>query len=188
MQKKYVEEGLELVGNNNLYQVVICLLLLVMGIFGDLMHSGMPLMETPPIVNIESDGKIIQKEINYTICKHHLNFTINATESKSSWVNDYNIYCDKFLVSLIAFIFLLGGLVGTLFVQCLKNKGAKFGFIFVSLLMSFAGVLVFIKNIYIFYIFLFIYGFCCLNIFILKVNIMTEITNKSYRSYYRLQI
>jgi hypothetical protein len=184
MRNKYVDEGLELVGNNNRYQIITCFLLLITGIFADIMHSGMPLMETPPIVNFESDGKLIQKEINYSICKHYQNFTVNSQESKSSWVNDYNIFCDKFLVSLLGFIYLLGGMIGTLFVQFLKNKGAKFGFIFVSLLMSFAGVLLFFQNIFIFYLFLFIYGFCSLNIFIFKVNIMTEITHKSYRSYY----
>lgn len=184
MRKNLIEEGLELVGNNNRYQIVTCILLLIIGIFADIMHSGMPLMETPPIVNFESDGKLIQKELNYTICKHNQNFTVNLQESKSSWVNDYNIFCDKFLISLLGFIYLLGSMIGTLLVQFLKNKGAKFGLIFVCLFMSFTGILLFSSVIYIFYVFLFIYGFCSLNIFIFKVNIMTEITHKSYRSYY----
>ena len=149
MRKNLIEEGLELVGNNNRYQLVSCLLLLIIGIFADIMHSGMPLMETPPIVNFESDGKLIQKELNYTICKHNQNFTVNSQESKSSWVNDYNIFCDKFLISLLGFIYLLGSMIGTLLVQFLKNKGAKFGLIFVCLCMSLTGILLFSSVIYI---------------------------------------
>src|SRR5690554_5945082 len=100
MYKKTVEEGLELIGNNNKYQHVNLFFLFSIGLLVDVVFYGIPLMETNPIVKRLENGDNIKVQLNYTMCDK--NYTIDYENSKASWTIKYNIYCNKFLVSLIA--------------------------------------------------------------------------------------
>jgi MFS family permease len=180
--KKSIEEGLEIVGDNHKYQMSVAILLFFIGIMADIIYTGIPLMETSPIVDLEANGKIVHTAINYTICNQ--TYIINEKRSKSSWVYDYNIYCDKLLVSLLGSTIVLGGLIGSLILQYIKEKGTKFAIMLMCFIMYSSIVLLMFEKLEYLYIFLFLNGLSSLLIFILKINILTDITNTHYRSYY----
>src|SRR4051812_20610265 len=88
---------LEIIGNSNKYQYTVAILLFVISLSCEIGYIGIPIMETAPIIQYIDDKGITQKKLmNYSICQ--FNHTLVLNESKSTWVLDYDIYCDKFKV------------------------------------------------------------------------------------------
>lgn len=178
-----VEDGLEIVGDNHKYQITLTILLFLIGTISDIPFHAVPVMETNPIVSFQSNNQTHNDIINYTICQN-FNYTVNTSASKSTWVLDYNIYCDKLYVSFIGFFVLLGGLLGTILIHFLKEQSRKWPFIIVSLVMSFSSILLLHKNYFLLIIYNMICGMCGIMLYVWRINTITEITSKESRSYY----
>jgi len=174
---------LEMIGNNNKYQYTVVILLFIISLSLEIGYIGVPVMETAPIIQYTDDNNITYKKLmNYSLCKY--NHTLVLNESKSTWVIDYNIYCDKFKVSMLGTLMCLGGLTGTIFVQYLKKFGARFALIIACLINMFSTLLLLFPNVVILYIADFFFGMSNIMSFILRLNIMSEITGKQNRSYF----
>lgn len=179
-----LEEGFKLAGTNGSYQYLITFLLLLTSVASNIVTMGIPLMETPPIVEVETGNTTTVTTINYHICE--ANYTLIKSLSKSSWVTDYGIFCDKFKVSLIGSLYCLGSLVGSMLVHSvLSAKGPKNGLIISAYMFSFTLFFISVmgNHLVVLYSCVFLFGLSGLPMFIFKINVISEITSKSNRPF-----
>ncbi len=190
MERLY-NKALKISGTDGLYQYLITIILLLFGITTNICYAGLFLMETSPLVEYsyfdeDKNATIIDiVTINYDICKSK-NYTILHDQSKNTWVYDYNIYCDKFKVSLIGFFYCFGSIIGALSIQFyIKDIGPKLAiiynaylFVFFSFILCFNSV-----NLYILYISLFCFGFATVTILLIKVTYLSEISSTTIRPF-----
>jgi len=183
MKTSSMDDMLEIVGSNHKYQITIVTLLVLIGISCELAFIGVPVMETSPIITYKDYKGVLHKQlINYSLC--NVNYTIVRSESKSSWVLDYDMFCSKFEISLLGSILCIGGIIGSAFLQYLKLKGPMFSVFFSCMILSFSSLLLLSHNIVFLYIANFFAGISNIMCFMLRINVMTEITGPKYRSYY----
>jgi hypothetical protein len=173
-------------GGHGRYQIILCTIILFIGTFTDFYVFITSFMETKPFVEYtKSSGEKVIQELNYEICeKYKDNLRILFDMSKSTIVTDYEIYCDKFKVSLMAFSILLGALFGPIFLKSISHIGAKKCVIINCALIILSTPFLYIKNFYLLLIVYFIFGVSQLSTFILRNTILTEITGSKYRSYF----
>jgi len=178
-----MDELLEVVGSNKKYQIMVTLLLFIIGVSCEVGFIGVPVMETSPIViYTDENGTQFKQIINYSICK--LNYTILESESKSSWALDYNMFCDKFKISILGSLLCIGGIFGSAFLQYLKLKGPMFALFFSCMILTCSTFLLISNDITYLYWANFFAGVSNIMCFMLRINIMTEITGPKYRSYF----
>ena len=174
---------LELIGNNNKYQYTVVILLFLISLSLELGYMGVPVMETAPIIQYtDYNGTTHKSLMNYNLCKY--NHTLVLNESKSTWVLDYDIYCDKFKVSMLGSLMCLGGLIGSLIVQYIRRFGARFSLLISCYLNIFSLMLLLIPDLTFLYIADFLLGLSNIMSFMLRLNIMSEITGNKSRSYF----
>jgi hypothetical protein len=173
-------------GGHGRYQNFLCSIILLIGTFTDYYVFITSFMETKPFVEYtNSSGEKVINELNYEICeKYKDGLRIRYDMSKSTIVTDYEIYCDKLKVSLMAFSILLGALFGPIFLKFICHIGAKKCVIINCSLIILCTPLLYIKNFYLLLIVYFIFGVSQLSTYILRNTILTEITGSKYRSYF----
>ncbi len=176
---------LEVAGDSHKYQNFICAILFLISLTCEIGYYAIPLMETFPIISYVDDKGRFHHQVmmQYSLCK--FKHTVIEAKSKSTWVLDYNIYCDKFKVSMLGTLMCIGGFIGGLLLNYLKKFGTRFCLQFSSLIFVLATCFFFFKkNLMCLYFINFLYGMSNIMSYMLRVNIMCEITGKGSRASY----
>ena len=144
-------------------------------------------METPPIVQFtDKDGISHITNLNSTICS--LEYEIFKSKTKLSWAYEYNFYCDALYLSFLNLSFFVGTLIGAIGVQLGNKYGSTKLFYSILLSYSFLGLFFIGRNKILLILEVLFSGIVSYGIFILRMVILTEITNNKHRSYYFLPL
>ena len=174
---------LELVGNSNKYQYTVVIILFMIALSCEVGFYGVPMMLTTPVINyIDKQGDNHTTLMNYSMCK--FNHTLVLSESKSTWVIDFEIYCDKFKVSMLGTLMCLGGLTGTVLVQYIKTYGSRYALLVSCIINITSTFLLLFPNLLFLYLADFFLGMSNIMSFMLRINIMSEITGKHNRAHF----
>lgn len=148
-----VEKIVTLAGNSNKYQYFILFLTTFLWININTLSISLAYLERMPIIGIKNDQNIIEiTQLNYTICdlnkNHNISFTIEKNFN-NSWICEYEIFCDKFLVGAIGSMSFLGSFIGCVSFQFFSNYFGrkKIAGICLLLLITFTFCIVFVNNI-----------------------------------------
>ena len=109
-----INRTLEESGDMHKYQYVVMILTLLIWINIELIPISFPFLEKQPeITYIDPISKLnITTQLNYSICDNkNINYTITKVYGHS-WVSEFGIECDQFLVSLIGTLLFAGSILG----------------------------------------------------------------------------
>jgi hypothetical protein len=179
------------IGNNGKYQKMVLLMFCLFTGCGEFFIIYNAFMETKPIINYtDPNTNITYSEVplSYDICSLNVPYEINWEKTKSSWIVDFAISCEKVKTSLLYTFLGIGGIFGVLSSSLVSKIGYKKYMIAISCIMLLSIGLLFIKNYYILLFVNFLMGFSCYPMFNLRTTILTEITDKKYRAYYLFAI
>lgn len=187
MNEDLLEEGIKISGSKGFYQYVMTFILFLIGICTNLCYGTLFLMETPPEIeyfDTKSNSTIVST-LSYSHCLY--DYKILDDKSKHSWVWDYNIFCDKFKVSLLGFCYCLGSTIGSYYLSSvLALYGAKKTFLLTISAYSVVCIILIInpyEYLIVLYICVVLLGMFAVPAMILKVNILSEISSTSLRPY-----
>lgn len=177
------EQVMTIVNPGYKYYMLSTINMIIVGIVGYLVTSGLTFNEIMPYVMINNNSILLTS----TQCKLD-SIQIDKEKSLHNWIIDFNLYCDsdmkiQFLGSFLG----LGLLTGCILSFLIGNKyPPKKTMIKLIIMLSFILVL-FISNIYHsliwLYMCIFLFSTCSMCLLLFKINYIFEISNNSNRSY-----
>ncbi len=174
---------MEYIHNNKLYHRSLIFIGCMIWGFSDIIALSLGLLEIKPEIHIrDSNGDLTYTgPLNYRDCDKE--YTI-ISMNKNSLVNYFGIYCNKYLVAMIASSGFFGVFLGTVIAPFIyDNYGRRKPIIISSLFNSIIILLsTFSRSIYELYIFIFFYGLTNLLSHLAIFIVISEVTHKHHRA------
>ena len=146
-KKKTVYDLLLKIRGNRSYQYNIILVTLTIDFITGTLFNIFPLLETLPYVEYtDSEGIQQNAQLDYNICNE--NFIVDVEKTKKySWVNEYKVYCNKEIISLLGWTMVGGSLIGVIFAQSSHAYGTRIIFIIGGFIFSIGIIIMALDNI-----------------------------------------
>jgi MFS family permease len=174
---------MEYIHNNKIYHRSLLLIGCMIWGFSDIIALSLGLLELKPEIEIRNaNGDVTYRgNLEYSDCDK--DYTI-ISMNKHSLTNYFGIYCNKYLVAMIASSGFMGVFLGTVVAPYIyDNYGRRKPIIIASMFNSFIILLSTLsRNIYEMYIFIFFYGFSNLISHLAIFILISEVTHKSHRA------
>lgn len=183
-----LKQGMSLAGEEGLYQYIVTFIIMMVGICTNICYAGLFLMETPPLISYNStiSNSTVITSINYKICQTS-DYKILENESKHSWVWDYNIYCNRLQTSLLGFFYCFGCVIGSsILPYVIKKVGPKRSLLLATGVFSITCIAICfnsLDNLFNLYLCVTGLGFTAVPVFILKINVLSEISSSKLRPF-----
>ena len=112
MRDEKIEKLLSLAGNDNRYQYFVLCVFLFLWMNCNFMAVVLPYLEREPIISYTDENGIIQKtSLTNEICDK--NYKI-IERFGYSWISEFNIECDQFMIGLIGVFTFIGNTLGSI--------------------------------------------------------------------------
>ena len=111
-----IDKIIDLCGTKNKYQYILVFISFISWINNMMVSIALPFLEkTPEIIYIDPKTKEIKtSHLNYTICTWDKSLYNISKIDKYSWVNEFNISCDRFKTGLIGTLNFSGSFLGSI--------------------------------------------------------------------------
>ena len=185
MRDEKIEKLLSLAGNENRYQYFALSVFLFLWMNCNFLAPVLPYLEREPIISYKDENGVIQESsLNFEICKK--NYTI-IERFDYSWISEFNIECDQFMIGLIGvFTFIgntLGGIAFAFVSKFLSHKNilvlSSIGFSLVIYIITLVNS---IKYFYVIFIMLLFVGLFCNLLCYSSLVVSEEIISSRRRS------
>ena len=185
MRDEKIEKLLSLAGNENRYQYFALSVFLFLWMNCNFLAPVLPYLEREPIISYRDENGLIQESsLNFDICKK--NYTI-IERFDYSWISEFNIECDQFMIGLIGvFTFIgntLGGIAFAFVSKFLSHKNilvlSSIGFSLVIYIITLVNS---IKYFYVIFIMLLFVGLFCNLLCYSSLVVSEEIISSRRRS------
>ena len=112
MRDEKIEKLLSLAGNDNRYQYFVLCVFLFLWMNCNFMAVVLPYLEREPIISYTDENGIIQKtSLTNELCDK--NYKI-IERFGYSWISEFNIECDQFMIGLIGVFTFIGNTLGSI--------------------------------------------------------------------------
>jgi len=166
------------------YQAILLILLTFLEFISGFIIIALAYLEVWPEVTFTDVRGFAHHNItlNYDICRNSTNFTL--TERRVSFINDFELYCKTFEISLIGTLFFIGVLVGSLFSHFLSDYfGRKKTLLIFSIVLIIVQIIFSLNhNLILFYVLLFFLGMLYIFIALSGIVLLNESIDMNKRS------